>query len=857
MAATLHRFRGCLALTGPVVDELAHTAIAYCTLTPASITFDGGPSFHITVLTKDELRHQDEREEHSIEDLQADTSRIYSAGIGGNKGVYFVVVIWAAGQHLRKRLGLPPKDFHITLTLTDNHEMDKSIHSLLHGQFPQSPSSDFLDHLTYTLHIVADHQAERQYCIQLIQTIPDSYRGFLRLGDASLSLGLYKLAMFSYGGAFPLATGQNMKGYCVKKLIECSHYTEWGSLLMESEREQIPAEIAPLLLKPWPGELCELLSEANITPILSVASRQPMFVSSGQRLPRFFRWLIPFYFAIMSTPRSKQDITLLANIGIKHVLTLTEEEPLPQSWFAGNAISNTFLPVSNYRPPSIEQMDIIMRVFNDPEKAPLLVHCGGGKGRAGTVAACYLVAYGFRKPRLNQGHPEMTANSAIATLRSLRPGSIETSQQEAFVSKWCSTIWKRQAVLPDLPSEPPPSPLEVEGVLDCDADLFLLVGLPGAGKSWFAQALMKRDPKRWTCISQDDSGSRTSCEAVIGRKPSTRYMLLDRCNPSAAERRTWLSLASSWVKVSICVWFDYDRELCMSRAQRRTGHPTLPPGNRVQNAVHQMDKRFELPSVHEGFKAVVIIRSFSACQELVARLSPTIGIFKFLRTPHLIDLGAATSDDLVTDTTSIPGHVVITEKVDGANMGFSLSGDRERIVVQNRSHYINSSTHMQFRKLGHWVDLHREALIRVLGRDEHFPERYVLYGEWMHATHSIPYTNLPDRFLAFDLYDRYLELFIDRQSLEVLLGPTSIQVVPLVYEGKMPSEGDLKKLVQGRSRFWDGRVEGVYVKVEKDGRVVSRGKVVRRDFISGNEHWTKGDLKLNGLSVDVWDRYWQ
>ncbi|KAG7444986.1 uncharacterized protein BT62DRAFT_970179 [Guyanagaster necrorhizus] len=799
------------------------------------------------------MSRQDERPDHPIQDLQADVSRIYSAGIGGNKGVYFVVILWAAGQQLRKRLGLPPKDFHITLTRADNHEMDKNIHSLL--QYPQSPPSDFLDHLAYTLHIAADHQMERQCCLQLIQTIPDSHRGFIRLGDASLSLSQHKLAMLSYGGAFHLATGQNVKDYCVKKLIQCSYYTEWGCLFMESEREQIPAEIAALLLRPWSDELCEFLSDANVTPTLSVASRQPMFLSSGQRLPRFFRWLIPFYFAIMSTPRTGQDITLLATIGIKHILTLTEEEPLPQSWFDAKDISNTFLPVPNYRPPSIEQMDIIMRLFDDPEKLPLLVHCGGGKGRAGTVAACYLVAYGFGKSHPNQDHPEMTANDAIDTLRSLRPGSIETSQQEAFVSKWCSTIWKRQAVLPDPPSEPPPSPLDVEGVLDCDADLLVLVGLPGAGKSWLAQALMKRDPKNWTCISQDDLRSRASCETAIGRKPSTRRTLLDRCNPSAAERGAWLALASNWAEKPICVWFDYDHKPCVSRAQRRTGHPTLPPGNRVQSAVRQMNKQFERPNVREGFKAIVIIKSFNACQELVVRLSSSVGIFKFPRTPHLIDLGAATSDDLVTDTSAILGHVAITEKVDGANMGFSLSGDRERIIVQNRSHYVNSSTHEQFRKLGYWVDRQREALIRLLGRDEHFPERYVLYGEWMYATHSIPYTNLPDMFLAFDLYDRYLKLFIDRQSLEVLLGPTSIEVVPLVYEGNMPSENGLKKLVLGRSRFWDGMVEGVYVKVEKDGRVTSRGKVVRGDFISGSEHWTKGNLKINGLSMDARDRH--
>lgn len=47
-------------------------------------------------------------------------------------------------------------------------------------------------------------------------------------------------------------------------------------------------------------------------------------------------------------------------------------------------------------------MDIIMNLFRDETNLPLLVHCGGGKGRAGTVAACYLAAYGYRKPKITQ-----------------------------------------------------------------------------------------------------------------------------------------------------------------------------------------------------------------------------------------------------------------------------------------------------------------------------------------------------------------------------------------------------------------------------------------------------------------------
>lgn len=42
---------------------------------------------------------------------------------------------------------------------------------------------------------------------------------------------------------------------------------------------------------------------------------------------------------------------------------------------------------------------------------------------------------------------------------------------------------------------------------------------------------------------------------------------------------------------------------------------------------------------------------------------------------------------------------------------------------------------------------------------------------------------------------------------------------------------------------------GVYVKIEREGRVASRGKVVRADFIAGNTHWGKGPLRLNTVAA--------
>lgn len=573
-------------------------------------------------------------------------------------------------------------------------------------------------------------------------------------------------------------------------------------------------------------------------------------------LPRFFRWIVPFFLSVMSTPRHERDIDVLASphIGIRHVITLTAEDPLPEEWFLNKTISHTHLPVENYRPPTIEQVDLFFRLLNDPTKTPLLVHCGGGKGRAGSMIACYLAVYGFQPPTSQVWtQPIMSAGEAIEKLRQLRRGSVETEHQERFIHAFVSTVWKRQAALPPLPDEPEGLPLIVEGQLDGNADLVMLCGLPGSGKSYIAQRMAMRD-ERWTIISQDETRSRETCEREIGRPGKYSKTILDRCNPDRADRKYWLSLAH-WARKPICVFFDYDPELCVSRAQQRPDHPTLMPGQRVRTAVQAMQRMMERPTLNEGFAAVCIVQSFDAANELIKRLTP-VGILKFLRTPHLINLGAATDDDIIVPsrhTTAELSHVIITEKVDGANMGFSLSADRE-LLVQNRSHYVTSTTHAQFRPLYPWIEEHREGLYHVLDRDNSFPERYILYGEWLVAQHSIPYSRLPDRFLAFDLYDRQTQTWADRDSMERLLAGTGIAAVPIMYRGPKPTDNVLKDMVHQPSQFYDGPVEGIYVKEEQNGQVINRGKIVRSDFTAGiTEHWDKAPVRKNGFVFDADD----
>jgi ADP-ribosyl-[dinitrogen reductase] hydrolase len=58
----------------------------------------------------------------------------------------------------------------------------------------------------------------------------------------------------------------------------------------------------------------------------------------------------------------------------------------------------------------------------------VLVHCRGGLGRAGTIAARLLVELG------------MEPTKAIANVRAVRPGAIETREQEEFVLSMDATL---------------------------------------------------------------------------------------------------------------------------------------------------------------------------------------------------------------------------------------------------------------------------------------------------------------------------------------------------------------------------------------------------------------------------------
>jgi atypical dual specificity phosphatase len=99
------------------------------------------------------------------------------------------------------------------------------------------------------------------------------------------------------------------------------------------------------------------------------------------------------------------------------------ERPDPPALLAELQAETVHLPVQNSDAPTQEQLDRGVAAIDDAlgRGVRVAVHCGAGLGRSGTLLAAYLVSRGTEP------------DEAIANVRGVRPGSIETQEQEDAV----------------------------------------------------------------------------------------------------------------------------------------------------------------------------------------------------------------------------------------------------------------------------------------------------------------------------------------------------------------------------------------------------------------------------------------
>lgn len=218
--------------------------------------------------------------------------------------------------------------------------------------------------------------------------------------------------------------------------------------------------------------------------------------------------------------------------------------------------------------------------------------------------------------------------------------------------------------------------------------------------------------------------------------------------------------------------------------------------------------------------------------------------FKFPPTPHLAALGEfdPREDKLFTkdeSSTFLSGPLIVEEKIDGANLGISFDAEGN-IRLQNRGEYLQSPWLGQWKKLTNWVEYHSNSLF------EHLADRYLLFGEWCYARHSVAYDLLPDWFLGFDVYDKQDLRFLSTSRRDRLLIDMGLSSVPLLGHGHFSIDGLIGLMTQ--SKLCAEPAEGLYLRKEAGDWLTQRAKIVRPAFIQPLEsHWSKSPIHPNRL----------
>jgi ATP-dependent RNA circularization protein (DNA/RNA ligase family) len=224
------------------------------------------------------------------------------------------------------------------------------------------------------------------------------------------------------------------------------------------------------------------------------------------------------------------------------------------------------------------------------------------------------------------------------------------------------------------------------------------------------------------------------------------------------------------------------------------------------------------------------------------------GFFRYPHTPHLAWLGAANPRgdkvlSLAQATALLAGIVVVEEKLDGANVGFSIAPNGA-IQAQSRGQVLTKPFTGQFSRLASWLATHEERFREGLSQS------LIVFGEWCTARHSLNYDKLPDWWLMFDVYDKTSGQFWSTTRRNELAAKLEVAVVPRLHDGHI-NLGQLKNwLSEKESCFRSGNVEGLVIRSEDGLWLRARAKLVNPDFTQAIvEHWRARPIEWNSIDA--------
>ena len=171
------------------------------------------------------------------------------------------------------------------------------------------------------------------------------------------------------------------------------------------------------------------------------------------------------------------------------------------------------------------------------------------------------------------------------------------------------------------------------GDMTSEPILVILHGIPGSGKTFFANSLkdqMLKDSKNeWIFVCQDDLGKRSKCEKLcMEALCAGKRVVIDRCNADENQRFTWIKAARDYWPYEIphsspiwCISFNTHFDRCVERIKANPNHPTVSPEDAEKICACQA-KEITPPQLNEGISCICNVNENDPLfiKELVYRL---------------------------------------------------------------------------------------------------------------------------------------------------------------------------------------------------------------------------------------------
>src|SRR3990172_9970654 len=156
-----------------------------------------------------------------------------------------------------------------------------------------------------------------------------------------------------------------------------------------------------------------------------------------------FGWLIDGEIAGSAAPMLRAELDYLKSQGVGAILRLAypdkDDFVIQHTEVVASGLQDLQIPVEDFHAPTIEQIDMALSFVSEQldQGRPVVVSCGAGCGRTGTILACYLISRGY------------TAEEALKFLFDKRPCSDEivkrTTAQLMVIREFEQQVLARKA----------------------------------------------------------------------------------------------------------------------------------------------------------------------------------------------------------------------------------------------------------------------------------------------------------------------------------------------------------------------------------------------------------------------------